>query len=234
MKTSKIVAIIPARAGSKGITNKNTKLLGSKPLIDYSIDFALRSEVIDEIIVSTDIESVYYKYKDSKQVIINGLRPSSLSNDTASTSDVIKYELGLCTNMQDTDICVLLQPTCPFRREHWLVEALEKLRDKSYSSSVTMVSVGGNHPYRMYRISAERAHYLLPEAEKDPLRPRQLLEPLYIRSGHIYAFPIKTLKLYNNIVGPDIYPVVIPSSESVNIDTLSDWRQAESLLDTFS
>ena len=117
MKNPRIIAVIPARGGSKGIINKNTKLLGLKPLIEYSIDFALESKSFDDIIVSTDIASVYNKYKYDDKIITNGLRPANLSDDTASTSDVIRYELDFCQNLRDEDICVLLQPTCPLRRQ---------------------------------------------------------------------------------------------------------------------
>lgn len=225
---------MPARDGSKGIINKNTKLLGSKPLIDYSIDFALSSKSIDDIILSTDIKSVYNKYKNDSKIITNGLRPAHLSHDTASTSDVIRYELELCHNIHENDICVLLQPTCPLRRQRWLDLAIEKLKsDNAYSSAISMVSVDGNHPYRMYTIDDNGAQYYINTAKLNPLKPRQLLDPLYIRSGHIYAFPVKTLHLYNNIIGPSIFPIIIPLSDSVNIDSIADWHTATSLLDQF-
>ena len=73
-----------------------------------------------------------------------------------------------------------------------------------------MVSVDGNHPYRMYKIDKNSAQYFINQAQNDPLKPRQLLEPLYIRSGHIYAFPVKTLYTHNNIVGTNIFPIEIP------------------------
>jgi len=231
---SKIVAIIPARAGSKGLINKNIRLLGSKPLIDYSIEFALNSYLITDVIVSTDIKSVYDRYKDNNRIIMHGLRPEILSNDTASTSDVIRYELDLYNNLRDNDLCVLLQPTCPLRRHAWLQTAIDKLKcDNHFSSAISMVTVDGNHPYRMYAINEDRADYYLQEAELDPLKSRQLLDPLYIRSGHIYAFPVNTLFTYGNIIGPNIFPIKIPLTEAVNIDSLADWYAASSLLDSF-
>ena len=134
----KNIAIIPARAGSKGLINKNIRLLGSKPLIDYSIEFALNSYLITDVIVSTDIKSVYDRYKDNNRIIMHGLRPEILSNDTASTSDVIRYELDLYNNLRDNDLCVLLQPTCPLRTSKNIDEATKIIVSKNYDSLLSV------------------------------------------------------------------------------------------------
>ncbi len=227
----KILAVIPARKGSKGVVGKNKKILGSIPLIEWTIQFAKSLDNI-EILVSTN-DSEILKLSRSYDVIDNGLRPESLSTDNALTIDVLKHELELFKQSgKHADGILLLQPTCPYR--------LKKIFDEAISSFISLEGeysfigvkdVEGNHPCRMKLIKDDMLiNY--EDKETEDMRPRQELPKVYLRNGSLYLTSTENIE-NGNVVGSLQKPVIMDNLLSVNIDSNIDFIIAENFKDEF-
>lgn len=225
------ICIIPARAGSKGIKNKNIKIVGGKPLIYWSIKEALKSKYFSKVIVSTDsrkIKNISEKYGAECPF----LRPKKLSGDKAPTVKVIQHVIKfLKNNMKITnyDYIVLLQPTSPLRKLQDIENSIKIfLSKKKYASSLISVSeVNDNHPARMYFIENG---YLIKNklSEKIAGTPRQKLKKMFLRNGAIYI--IKKSRVNINFLGNKPIPYVMPKENSLNIDDNFDLKIVKYLL----
>ena len=218
---SKVLGIVPARKGSKGVKNKNKLIINGKPLIEYTINSALKSK-IDKLVVSTDcvdIRNISLKLAAGSPF----LRPKELSLDHSLTIDVVKHCLSFYQSLgAHYDTIILLQPTCPLRTFELINAAIEKLdSDPTIDSVVSVVDVEGNHPFRMKRIENEKLVNYIDLGYED-MRPRQQLPKVYIRSGSIYAIRTNTLLKLNGLVGKSVYPIVEKNEDSINIDTTYD------------
>lgn len=225
----RVFGVIPARAGSKGVPNKNIKNLGGKPLISYSILEAKKSKYISRFIVSTDSSQIAQISRDFG-ADVPFLRPEALSTDQAVSVDVVQHALAYVENEQGCvyDYIVLLQPTTPFRSAEMIDTCLEKLDANDVDSVVTMIDVGANHPARMYMIENNRIKSIT--GESDQMRPRQELPRVFIRSGDVYACKRNTLVSKRSLMGTSTYPVVISDQHNVNLDTELDFIVAEALV----
>ncbi len=215
----KIVAIIPARGGSKGIPLKNIKKLSGKPLIEYTINVALRSKKINKIIVSTDNEKIA-RISKSLGVEVPFLRPKKISSDSSNTVDLVKHVIKkLEEDKFIPDIITILQPTSPFRTSQMIDKSIELLR-KSNSTSIISVAKIKKHPYSSFRYCDK---YLKP-FNRDFLKfyQRQLFPELLYPTGAIYTFWTSTLTKYNSLYGPRIKPMII-NNEIINLDIDSDF-----------
>ena len=225
----KVLAVIPARGNSKGIPRKNLYPLNGKPLIVYTIEEAIKSKLLTRSIVSTDSEEIAQiaeKYGGE----VPFLRPQVLSNDTASSVDVVKHAVEEMEKKEGVryDYITLLQPTTPLRISDDIDRAIQKLMLTKCDTVISMVDVGAFHPERMYRIKNDRLVSIM--GEGIAMRRRQELPPIYIRSGDIYACKRNIIFNRNTMLGNDCRPLVIPSNRAINIDTLEDLLFAEYLL----
>lgn len=223
----KILGLIPARGGSKGIPRKNLKNLCGKNLIEIALESAKYSSLIDELIVSTeDIEI----FNTSKNLGFKPpfIRPSQLALDNSSSASVVNHALDFFKkNSRIFDICILLQPTNPLRTTKMIDESIELLINSDADSVVSISDVGGNHPYRMYNIEK---NYLKPLIQNDsPQIARQLLPKIYIRSGDIYCFKSDVPMKYGDLIGEKSIPYVVGNQKTINIDDLNDLYLAERL-----
>jgi CMP-N,N'-diacetyllegionaminic acid synthase len=146
-RSNKVLAIIPARGGSKGLPNKNSKLLIDKPLIAWSIQHAQDSKYVDDIFVSTnsqEIADIAKRYK----VEVPALRPQKLSGDTASSMDVILYTIDYLEQQGKAfDIVIMIEPTSPLREPEDIDNSVEMLINyKETESVVGICEVEGAHP----------------------------------------------------------------------------------------
>ena len=223
-----ILAIIPARGGSKGIPLKNIQKLAGKPLLEYTIESAKNSKKINKIVVSTD------SLKISKLAKLCGaeipfLRPKNISGSKSSTIDAIKHTLKYFSNQYVPDIVVILQPTSPFRTPKMIDTAI-RLLEKSNATSVVSVSKGKLHPYQSYFYEDNFLKHFKNNREKKYYQ-RQQLPDLFYENGTVYAFWNKTLQKFDSIYGPRIKPLVAKKDEiHVDIDNKFDLFVSEMIL----
>ena len=218
----KYLAVIPARGGSKGIKNKNIKLLNGKPLIQYTIEAAQQS-VINDLVVSTDDKSIAKVAQNLGVSVIN--RPQQLAKDDTPTLPVLQHALHQSGGQFDA--VVTLQPTSPFRTANHINEAIQLFESSNGADSlVSVVKVPHNMvPESIMAIeNGELVNYI----ESTPLR-RQDKPTYYARNGAaIYITKIKQLKL--SVFGGEILPYKMSKIDSFDIDDEDDWQIIEALI----
>lgn len=225
----KILGIIPARGGSKGVPRKNIKLLGGKPLIAYTIEEALKSK-LTRVIVSTEDKEIAEVAK-AYGADVSFMRPMELATDNASSIHVVQHALKEIETIGNTiyDAIMLLQPTTPFRIANDINEAINKFKSERCDSVISVVNVGGTHPARMKYI--ENGVLIDPPfSENYEGQNRQELIPMYIRNGAIYLTRKETI-LKNSFKGDKSLALTMPELRSVNIDTLEDFEYAQWIFD---
>ncbi|MBS3926359.1 MAG: acylneuraminate cytidylyltransferase family protein [Nitrosarchaeum sp.] len=215
----KVLAIIPARGGSKGVPLKNIKKLNGKPLIKYTIDAAKKSKLLNRIIVSTDnekIASLAKKYGAE----VPFTRPKKISGSQSTQFQVVKHALDfLKTQKYFPDIVVLLQPTSPFRRKKIIDDSITKLI-KSKATCVVSVMPMKQHPYASFWIKNGMLKPFKKDFDSHGIRQKRPI--LYYPTGSVYTFFAKNILQYKSIYGPKMKPIVEDES-SLDIDTPLDF-----------
>jgi len=223
----RILALIPARGGSKRLLGKNIRMLGDKPLIVWSIDAAKGIPEICDILVSTDSSEIAEICKESG-VLVPWLRPADLATDTASSVDVAIHALDWYEAEKGAvDGILLLQPTSPFRTQ----EAIRKgimLFMKHDRKPVLGVSPTHAHP--MWTLKME-GDYLVPYMQEHGFESRsQDLPPAYVVNGSFYLISPKELHTFKSFFGSKTVPLLIESpQEEFDIDTERDLKIAEGI-----
>lgn len=223
----KVLAIIPARSGSKGIPGKNWKKFDGKPLIQYSIDSAIKSCYINEIIVSTDSSKIVEIISHNSLVKIHK-RSKILSTDSSPVGDTILNVLSL--QAKKPEFIILLQPTSPLRTGKQIDKALELLfHNHHLNSIISVIKMDDIHPARMYW-QKHNDIVLDPILPKSETSMRQNIKPAFYRNGAIYivrteAF-LKTKKLMCHPSGS----FIMDNKYWLNIDDERDMIIAESLI----
>lgn len=235
VKAKEILAIVPARGGSKGIPRKNIRNFAGYPLIAYSIEAARSSKLVTRVIVSTDdeeIAAVAREYGAETPF----LRPAEHANDQALDLPVFQHALTWLAQNENyhPEVVIQLRPTSPIRPRGCVDEAIQILLDQPDADSVRGVVPSGQNPHKMWRLDAEngRMSALLPvEGINEPYNaPRQVLPPTYWQTGHIDAIRPNTILKKNSMSGTNIYPLLMDSRYTVDIDNLNDWQRAEWLV----
>ncbi len=221
-KDKKILALIPARGGSKGIPRKNIKDLCGKPLIAYSIEAGLNSKYIDSVVVSTD-DSEIAEVSKRFGAEVPFIRPEELASDTAKTLDVVLHAIKEMESKGSTfDTFVLLQPTQPLRTAADLDAAIEKYMENGCISMVS-VSPVNDHPILIRTIEEDR---LKPLLNCSSTCRRQDMPKYYRVNGCIYINEISEIDT-NTSFNDNVLPFVMEPSHSVDIDELSDFELAK-------
>lgn len=221
----KILALIPARGGSKRLPKKNTLLLGEKPLINWSIDVVKNIPEICNILVSTDDETVANIAKNSG-ALVPWLRPSYLSEDDSKSADVALHAIEWYErNYGFIDGLLLLQPTSPFRTRKTILDGI-KIFKLNPGDSVVAISPIKQHP--MWSVKIEN-NKVLPYLEYHGFGKRfQDLPTTYIINGCLYLISPKDLHLYKSFVNPNTRPLIISSRhEDLDIDDQDDFNIAK-------
>jgi CMP-N-acetylneuraminic acid synthetase len=221
-----VLALVPARAGSKGIPDKNIRLLVGHTLLHYAAQAALASGVVDRIVLSTDSERVADEGRRAG-LDVPFIRPVELAQDDTPMLPVIEHAVtALTASGWEPEIIVLLQPTSPLRTGAHIRAAVQALRDTGADSVVTVVEVPRHlSPDYVMRIDADRLVPFLAEGSR--IARRQDTRPAFVRDGTAYVFWTKTLREMHSIYGDHCHPLVIPADESITIDTPGDWDAAE-------
>ncbi len=228
MKNIKIIAIIPARGGSKGLPGKNIKHLLGKPLIAWTIQSAKKSKLIDTLIVNTDdkeIASVAEKYGAK----VPFLRPKKLARDNSSTYDVIFHTLDWFEKKGlNFDVVILLEPTSPLRKDEDIDNAI-KLFLKNYNKADSLVSMGEVHlenPFITLKIKGKYARPIF----KTNFSQRQKLEKSYFPYGVIYLSKVKALRKYKKFYQKKTIPYLIERWQNYEIDDIFDFLCVKAIL----
>ncbi len=218
------VAIIPARGGSKRIPRKNIKPFAGKPILAYSIETALQSELFDRVIVSTD-DSEIASVAESFGAEVPLLRPAALADDFTGTNDVVKHCLEwLLEKNIVVDYACCIYATAPFVQTRYLREGYDQIvkAGKSYAFSVT------SFPFPIQRgLKINSEGFVEPVFPENIYKRSQDLEETYHDAGQFYWG--KAQAFLNDVVmfSQESIPVVLPRHLVQDIDTLEDWRRAE-------
>ena len=226
-----LLAVIPARGGSKGVPQKNITKLNGKPLITHTIDAAVESNICSDIIVSTEDAEIADIARDSG-IEVPFLRPPELATDEAPTYPVVLHVLKTMESQFDKtyDYVLLLQPTCPFRKSHHILAAAELMRRQPCDSVVSVVELQDKHPFRMKRLIGNRLINYIDQGFED-MRPRQSLPKVYVRNGAIYLTTVPSLINDASLVGNNCLGMVMSEEESINIDTKLDFLVASAIME---
>jgi CMP-N,N'-diacetyllegionaminic acid synthase len=225
INNKRILGLIPARAGSKGIRNKNMVLLYGRPLIHWTIVSAQKSNYIDEIIVSTDDPAIQ-SYALERGCNANDLRPSHLATDSASSIDVIKEVLE---RQDDFDYVLLLQPTSPLRQSDD-IDACILMGLENGLQSLISVTESKEHPFLAYeRLPTGLLAPFVARDQNAPLR-RQVLPSSFRINGAIYLVEVKWFLENSALVTGESHGYLMPEERSIDIDTQEDLAIAEKLL----
>jgi len=218
-----LLALIPARGGSKGIPGKNIRLLAGKPLIAHTIAAAMKVSAIDRLVVSTDHPKIA-TIAQTWGAEVPFLRPPELAaDDTPGIAPV----LHALEQFPEVSQVLLLQPTSPLRTTGD-IEGILAFQLERQCASVVSVCATAKHPQWSYRLSATGdLNPFLPPAPADC---RQQLEPAYDLNGALYLCDRAWLQNHGSFVGPGTLGYPMPPERSVDIDTPLDWLWAETLL----
>jgi len=231
-KNKKIVAIIPARGGSKGIPRKNIHMLAGKPLISYTIDIAKSIPVVDRVLVSTDDDEIANISK-VYGAEVPFMRPKELALDNTPDKPVLKHAIEWLLEYEEypVDIILFLRPTSPIRKAEDIINIVKMLVDENCDSVRSMSKVE-QHPYWMYSIEDKGiCKPFIPGKTMKEYYQRQLLPPVYIINGCIDA--IRTDVALNSdksvLYGDDMRGYI--TEGSIDIDTIHDFAVAESIIE---
>jgi YrbI family 3-deoxy-D-manno-octulosonate 8-phosphate phosphatase len=234
---TEILAIIPARGGSKGIPGKNIRNFAGWPLIAWSIAAAEQAQSVTRVIVSTDDEGIAEAARQfGAQTPF--LRPAEFAQDHSTDLPVFEHALKWLAEHESytPEIVIQLRPTSPIRPRGLIDAAVRILLAHPDADSVRGVVPAGQNPHKMWRITdgnGPMRNLLDVPALSEPYNaPRQALPPVYWQTGHIDAIRTATILEGGSMSGGVIYPLVIDPRYTVDIDNLQDWARYEYLVGT--
>ncbi len=223
----KILGIIPARKGSKGLKEKNSRLFCGRPLIEYSIDAGKYSKYIDHLILSSDCETCINIAKKTG-VEVPFKRPKKLSGDQTTSIDVIGHAISfLAKKNKNYDYVVLIEPTSPLRTFEDIDRALEIMISKKKKSIVSLAKAEDQHPSFMFNI---RKGLVKPYSNKKfkVLRRQEVDEAFYLE-GSVYISEIEELLKSKTFCGEGTLGFIVPKWKALEIDDIYDFICAEAI-----
>lgn len=222
---TRILGIIPARGGSKGIPGKNIRMLDGRPLIYYTARAARESGIVDRLILTTDSFEIA-KVGRGLGIEVPFIRPEHLAQDDTPMFPVIDHALQFIENEGwRPDIILLLQPTAPLRKPEHLQAAVGILSETKCDSVASVVEVPQHYaPDFVFKMEEGRLKPFLDGGEK--VTRRQDARAAYSRDGTVYAFRRDVFIHKRSIYGDDCRPLIIPRDQSCNLDTMEDWEEA--------
>lgn len=218
-----VVAVIPARSGSKGLRGKNTLPMAGRPLVAWTILAAVNSQIVDQVIVSSDIHEVLALATEFGAVPL--VRPSDLAADTSQAPEVIRHAIE---GREDCGVVVYLQPTSPLRTSTHIDEALTLLTSTSAEAVVSVYETRLS-PELMYRMNEKEQ--LEPVVPHQEVR-RQDLPETYVLNGAIYAgFTTALVRANFSFAAMNPAAYVMSELESVDIDNLIDFEKTQAIME---
>ena len=220
-----IIAIIPARGGSKRLPGKNIKLLAGKPLIAWTIEAALESKVFDHVFVSTDCDEIAQVSK-SHGAEVPFLRPAEIATDTATTNDVVNHLVEWFEKQHNREVTTvaILQPTSPLRNAKHIQEAFQVMKDKQAKAIISVCEL--EHPIQFCNtlgLDGSMDGFIDPKN----IQRTQDLEPYYRLNGAIYILSREYVNKFSEMYSEGTYSYLMSSQVSIDIDTYEDFKLAE-------
>ncbi len=237
-KDKQVLVIIPARGGSKGVPGKNIKLLAGKPLIAWTIEVALQSDLVDRVIVSTDDEKIAAVAKEYGAEV-PFLRPIEISGDRATDVEFIEHALDYFETQESyvPDIILRLPPTSPLRTVEHIDMGIMTLVDTKGADAARPIVESPKHPYKFWMIDEEDSVFLRPFLNTEFTgfvephnMPRQLFPTVYMHTGALDAVWVKTIREQKSTSGKKLAHFKMDMESSSNIDHSIDFEIAEVLM----
>jgi CMP-N-acetylneuraminic acid synthetase len=226
----RVLAVIPARGGSKGIPRKNIRPLCGKPLLQYTAEAAQTARLVTKTILSTEDEEIADVGR-SCGLVVPFLRPAELAGDKTPTLPVIQHAVKWLEERGESfDVVCLLEPTNPLRKPETIDACLDLLQQAGADSAMTVLPVPTEHNPHWVYFRDDGGLLRLSTGEKTPIPRRQDLPAAYHRDGSVYATRREVLMLGNSLYGEKTVGLVLKREDSVNIDGMMDWARAEELL----
>jgi N-acylneuraminate cytidylyltransferase len=227
----RVLGVVIARGGSKGIPHKNVHPLCGKPLLGYTAEAALAAEKLTRVILTTECEEIERVGRECG-LEVPFQRPAELAKDDTPSLPVIQHAVRFLEDQGDSfDAVLTLQPTNPLRRPSDIDGAIDLLESTGADSVISFVDVGEKHPARMKYIGQDGRVIDPPFGEQFEGQRRQDLRPLYLREGSIYLTQREVLMEKNSFKGDDCRAWMMPPERACNIDTPFDLVMAEWLIE---
>ncbi len=232
---TEVLAIIPARGGSKGIPRKNIRDFAGWPLIAWSIAAGLQAQSVTRVIVSTDDEQIadIARQCDAETPF---MRPPEMAQDTSADLPAFVHALNWLQEHEgyQPEVVVQLRPTSPIRPRGCVDEAVRILLAHADADSVRGVVPAAQNPHKMWRLMGDGAPMtplLKVKGISEPYNaPRQILPAVYWQTGHVDAIRVNTILQKGTMTGERVYPLLIDPRCTVDIDNLADWARYESIV----
>ena len=228
----KILTIIPARGGSKGIKLKNLSKINGKPLVAFSIEHSLASKLINRTIVSTDNEEIA-KVSEEYGAEIPIYRSIELAGDNILDLPVFEHMLTYLKEEEnyEPEIVVHLRPTSPYRKAEWIDSAIKLLIENTSADSIRSVSEPSQHPYRVFEIKNKYLFPLMQDRHPEPyLLRRQDLPEMYYYNCVIDVTKPRTIFNKKSMTGDKMLPYIMKPEDSLDIDKPMDLEFAKYFL----
>jgi len=226
----KVLGLIPARGGSKGVPRKNIKLLCGTPLLGFTAESALAATSLSRVILSTDDEEIA-EVGLSLGLDVPFMRPAELATDTATSFSVVVHAVNeLRSRGESYDAVCLLQPTNPLRRAANIDACVEIMEKNGSDSVISVLPVPEQfNPMWVFWQKAD-GRLVLSSGESEPITRRQDLPEAFHRDGSVYLTRTRVLFEHGNLYGDNIHSYEMDPRYAVNIDTTTDWEKAEQMI----
>ena len=226
----RVLGLIPARGGSKGVPRKNIRMLGGKPLLQYTAETARAARLLSRVVLSTDDEEIAEIGRDCN-LEVPFMRPTELAADATPSLLVVKHALEWLGSRGDLfDAVCLLQPTHPFRQSGDIDACIALLGESGADSVVTVLPVPPEHNPHWVFFRDPDGTLRLSTGESTPIPRRQDLPPAFHREGSVYVTLRDVVLKGGSLFGDRVIGYPVDPGKSVNIDTQDDWARAERLL----
>jgi CMP-N-acetylneuraminic acid synthetase len=226
----RVLGIVPARGGSKGIPRKNLCRLGGKPLLQYTAEAALKARRLSKVILTTE-DAEIAEVGRSCGLEVPFLRPAELARDDTPTLSVVQHVMQEIEQAGEYyDAICLLQPTTPFRRAEQIDECIELLQHENADAVITVLQVPMKYNPQWVYWKDRNGHLILCTGSKEPITRRQDLPPAYHRDGSVYVTRRDVIMRHNSLYGERLCGYLLSPDDSVNIDGPVDLQHAQELI----
>lgn len=227
MKNLKVIVIIPARSGSKSLPKKNILPLNGKPMLCYSVEYGLNSDIVSKVVVSTDSEE-FAQIARNCGAEVPFIRPSEFAQDNTRDYPVMRHAFEYFESIDEIyDIYILLRPTSPLRPKGLIEKSIDIINKNPTATSVRTVAKIKEHPYRAWSINDDGSMSgFVSTVEESYNIPRQELPEVLFQTGDLESIRRETL-LKGSVSGDKVFPLIIDYIDMVDIDELNDLSNAE-------